>query len=43
MTCVRDGCTAETEARHEAALEGFKGYCRMLTTDAVLKLARDAQ
>jgi len=43
MTCVRDGCTAETEGRHEAALEGFKGYCRMLTTDAVLKLAREAQ
>lgn len=43
MTCVRDACTAETEARHEAALEGFKGYCRMLPTDAVLKLVRDAQ
>ncbi len=43
MTCVRDACTAETEARHEAALDGFKGYCRILTTDAVLMLARDAQ
>jgi nicotinamidase-related amidase len=43
MTCVHDACTAETEARHEAALEGFKGYCRVLTTDAVLKLAREAQ
>lgn len=43
MNCVRDACTADTEPRHEAALEGFKGYCRMLTTDAVLKLAREAQ
>jgi hypothetical protein len=40
---VRDACTAETEARHEAALDGFKGYCRMLTTEEVLKLAREAQ
>jgi nicotinamidase-related amidase len=43
MTCVRDACTAETEARHEAALDGFKGYCRVLTTEEVLKLAREAQ
>jgi nicotinamidase-related amidase len=43
MTCVRDACTAETEARHETALDGFKGYCRMLTTEEVLKLAREAQ
>ena len=43
MTCVRDACTAETEARHEAALDVFKGYCRILATDAVLTLARDAQ
>jgi len=43
MTCVHDSCAAETEARHEAALEGFKGYCRMLTADEVLKLASEAQ
>lgn len=43
MTCVHDACTAETKARHEAALEGFKGYCRMLTTHAVLKLGHEAQ
>jgi nicotinamidase-related amidase len=43
MTCVHDACAAETEARHEAALKGFKGYCRMLTTDEVLKLASEAQ
>ena len=43
MTCVHDACTAETEARHDTALEAFKGYCRTLTTDEVLKLAREAQ
>ena len=32
MTCVHDACAAETEARHEAALSCFKGYCRMLST-----------
>jgi nicotinamidase-related amidase len=36
MTCVHDACAAETEARHEAALQCFKGYCRMLTTDEVI-------
>ncbi len=36
MTCVHDACAAETEARHEAALSCFKGYCRMLTTAEVL-------
>jgi nicotinamidase-related amidase len=39
MTCVHDACMAETEARHQAALRCFKGYCRMLETDAVLRLA----
>ena len=43
MTCVHDACTAETEARHQAALEGFKGYCRMLSTDEVLDLVTSAQ
>jgi nicotinamidase-related amidase len=43
MTCVHDACTAETATRHESALEGFKGYCRMLTTEEMLKLAREAQ
>jgi nicotinamidase-related amidase len=38
MTCVHDACAAETEARHEAALQCFKGYCRMLSTDEVLDL-----
>jgi len=38
MTCVHDACEAETEARHAAALQCFKGYCRMLSTDEVLDL-----
>jgi nicotinamidase-related amidase len=42
MTCVHDACAAETEARHEAALSCFKGYCRMLYTDEVLLLAPPA-
>ena len=43
MTCVHDACMAETKARHEAALEGFKGYCRRLSTDDVLNLVTSAQ
>ena len=43
MTCVHDACTAETKARHEAALEGFRGYCRMLSTDEALNLVTSAQ
>jgi nicotinamidase-related amidase len=38
MTCVHDACAAETEARHAAALECFRGYCRMLSTDEVVDL-----
>jgi nicotinamidase-related amidase len=38
MTCVHDACMAETEARHAAALTCFKGYCRMLDTEAAVGL-----
>lgn len=38
MTCITDACTAETEARHVAALECFEGYCRMMRTADVLGL-----
>ncbi|MHA1518354.1 MAG: cysteine hydrolase family protein [Alphaproteobacteria bacterium] len=38
MTCVHDACASETEARHKAALECFQGYCRTLSTEAVLNL-----
>jgi nicotinamidase-related amidase len=43
MSCVRDACAAETEALHEAALQCFQGYCRMLSTDDAVKLAAEAQ
>lgn len=36
MICVKDGCATDTHARHEAALNAFKGYCRMETTDSLL-------
>jgi nicotinamidase-related amidase len=38
MSCVHDACAADTEARHEAALDCFKGYCRMISTAQVLDL-----
>lgn len=40
MTCVHDACMAESLARHRAALDCFKGYCRMLSTDATLALVQ---
>jgi nicotinamidase-related amidase len=43
MNCVHDACAAESDARHEAALSCFKGYCRMLATEDVLKLAAAPQ
>jgi nicotinamidase-related amidase len=43
MCCVHDACAAESGARHEAALSCFKGYCRMLSTDQVLRLVDQAQ
>jgi nicotinamidase-related amidase len=38
MTCIHDACAAETAARHEAARQCFKDYCRMLSTQEVLDL-----
>lgn len=43
MTCVHDACAAETEARHAAALDCFRGYCRMLATADVLGLLAAVQ
>ena len=43
MTCVHDACAAETEARHQAGLDCFKGYCRMLDTAGVLALIKAAK
>jgi len=42
MSCVHDACAAETAARHDAALECFKGYCRMISTAEVLGLVGQA-
>ncbi|WP_274425599.1 cysteine hydrolase family protein [Chelativorans sp. YIM 93263] len=36
MICVSDACATDTHARHEAALNAFKGYCRMETTKSLL-------
>jgi nicotinamidase-related amidase len=43
VTCIHDACMAETEARHRAALDCFRGYCRMLDTEAALALIAAAQ
>lgn len=40
MTCVPDACAAETDARHDAALDCFRGYCRMLRTDETLNVLK---
>lgn len=38
MSCVHDACAADTEARHQAALDCFRGYCRMISTAQLLDL-----
>lgn len=43
VTCIRDACMANTQARHEAALACFAGYCRMATTEDFLKLLAAAR
>jgi nicotinamidase-related amidase len=43
MSCVHDACAAETDERHRTALQGFKGYCRMLSTGEVRELVAAAQ
>lgn len=36
MIAVSDGCATDTRERHRAALNAFKGYCRMETTDSLM-------
>jgi len=36
MICVSDACATDTHVRHRAALNAFRGYCRMETTDTLL-------
>jgi nicotinamidase-related amidase len=43
MSCVHDACAAESEMRHKAALDCFRGYCRMIATEDAVKLAAAAQ
>jgi ureidoacrylate peracid hydrolase len=37
MTLVDDACATSSEQRHKEALIGFKGYCRIRTTDQVVE------
>jgi ureidoacrylate peracid hydrolase len=37
MTLVDDACASFSEQRHKEALIGFKGYCRIRTTDQVVE------
>ena len=34
--CVSDACATHSEARHLQALDAFAGYCRTLTTEALV-------
>ncbi len=34
--CVSDACATHSAERHANALDAFKGYCRMMTTEAVV-------
>ncbi|NIA71656.1 cysteine hydrolase [Pelagibius litoralis] len=36
VTQVTDACTTFTQDRHDASLRAVKGYCRQVTTDALL-------
>jgi ureidoacrylate peracid hydrolase len=37
MTLIDDACATSSEQRHKEALIGFKGYCRIRTTDQVIQ------
>ena len=37
MTLLDDACATSSEQRHKEALIGFKGYCRIRTTDQVIE------
>jgi nicotinamidase-related amidase len=43
VTCLSDGCMANTHERHEAALACFRGYCRMVTTAEWLGLLEEVR
>ena len=37
MTLIDDACATYSEQRHKESLVGFKGYCRVRTTDQILE------
>ena len=37
MICVEDGCTTKSAERHNSAIDLFKGYCRLTTTQKILE------
>ena len=43
MTLIDDACATFAEQRHKEALKGFKGYCRIRSTDADPRRARKAR
>jgi nicotinamidase-related amidase len=42
MICVSDACATDTRARHAAALDAFKGYCRLETTGSLIAALRES-
>jgi nicotinamidase-related amidase len=41
VTCVGDACATYTQARHEAALRAFGGYCWIADTETVVTRLRE--
>ncbi len=37
MECPVDACATDTRARHQAALQAFRGYCRQRTTEEIVR------
>lgn len=42
VTQVTDACLTYTQARHDNSLSTIKGYCRQVTTEALIKELEDA-
>jgi len=41
MICVHDACATESPERHRAALEAFRGYCRLMSTEELVAELQD--
>ncbi len=37
MICASDACNSESKKRHEQALSAFGGYCRVFSTEVIMK------